>query len=112
MLYDFKNKKTGEVVEKLMKIADRDLWLENNPEWEQTYTSVPTVVYVGGGWEKNERNEFAKGQKAMDNSNYEYDALQHDFEKGTGIYKDANESYKRQEDKTLNEASKNGVELG
>ena len=111
MLYQFKNKTTGEVVEKIMKVSERDQYVKEHPELEQVFDSVPTVKYVGCGWEKNERNPFAKKQDALDNANREYDALQHDFEKGRGIYKKVNDEYKRQEDKMHKEAESHNIEL-
>lgn len=41
--YDFRNKDTGEVFEKFMKIADRDQYLLDNPHLEYII-GTPTVV--------------------------------------------------------------------
>lgn len=42
-IYEFKNKETGEVIEKQMKIAERDLFLQDNPSFEQHHSSVAAV---------------------------------------------------------------------
>lgn len=39
--YNFRNKESLEVVEKVMKIADRDQWLKDNPDYEQVHTGMP-----------------------------------------------------------------------
>jgi hypothetical protein len=42
--YDFKNKETGEVFEKIMKIADKEQYLLDNPHLEQTITTAPAFA--------------------------------------------------------------------
>lgn len=111
MLYEFKNKKTGEKEERIMRVAQRDQYLKDNPHLEQTCNSVPTVKYIGCGWEKNERNPYAKGIDANDNAQREYDALDHDFQKGRGVYKKVNDERARQEEKMYKKAQKDGVDL-
>ena len=42
--YNFKNKKTGEVFEKSMKMSEREDYLKNNPDIEQML-STPSFRY-------------------------------------------------------------------
>lgn len=42
--YDFRNKETGEVFEKVMKIADKEQYLLDNPHLEQTITTAPAFA--------------------------------------------------------------------
>jgi CHASE3 domain sensor protein len=42
--YDFRNKDTGEVFEKIMKIADKEQYLLDNPHLEQTITTAPAFA--------------------------------------------------------------------
>jgi hypothetical protein len=42
--YDFKNKNTGEVFEKIMKIAEKEQYLIDNPHLEQTITTAPAFA--------------------------------------------------------------------
>jgi hypothetical protein len=42
-LYSFKNKETGEVFEKQMTIADRETFLQNNPDIQQILTKAPSL---------------------------------------------------------------------
>lgn len=48
--YDFKNKKTGEVVEKFLTIAAMEQFLVENPDWEITFLKMqvgdPVVLGV------------------------------------------------------------------
>jgi hypothetical protein len=39
-IYAFKHKETGEVIEKIMKISDRDAWVEANPEYQPYHDRV------------------------------------------------------------------------
>jgi hypothetical protein len=39
--YDFRNKETGEVFERIMKISEKDQYLLDNPNLEQTITTAP-----------------------------------------------------------------------
>lgn len=41
--YDFRNKVTGEIFEKMMKIAEREQFLKDNPDLEQVLLSPPQV---------------------------------------------------------------------
>jgi hypothetical protein len=41
--YDFRNKETGEVFEKIMKIADKEQYLIDNPQIEQALLSAPAM---------------------------------------------------------------------
>lgn len=41
--YDFRNKETGEVIEKIMKIAAREKFLADNPHLEQIITKCPAL---------------------------------------------------------------------
>lgn len=41
--YDFRNKETGEVFEKMMKIADKEQYLIDNPHIEQTIVTAPAM---------------------------------------------------------------------
>lgn len=42
--YDFRNKDTGEVFEKIMKIADKEQYLIENPNIEQALLSAPAFT--------------------------------------------------------------------
>lgn len=42
--YDFRNKDTGEVFEKVMKIAEKEQYLIDNPHLEQTITTAPAFT--------------------------------------------------------------------
>jgi len=41
--YQFRNKETNEVIEKILKISDRELFLENNPNFEPYHSSAPSL---------------------------------------------------------------------
>lgn len=41
--YDFHDKNTGEVFSKIMKIADKEQYLIDNPHLEQTHTAAPSM---------------------------------------------------------------------
>ena len=41
--YDFENKKTGEVFEKMMTIADKEQYLKDNPDIQQLL-GMPKIV--------------------------------------------------------------------
>lgn len=43
--YTFKNKETEEEFEKFMKNSEREEFLKNNPDIEQTYRYAPSVGY-------------------------------------------------------------------
>ena len=42
--YDFRNKETGEVFERIMKIADKKQYLLDNPHLEQALLSAPAFT--------------------------------------------------------------------
>jgi len=42
--YDFRNKETGEVFEKIMRIAEKEQYLLDNPQIEQTITTAPAFA--------------------------------------------------------------------
>ena len=42
--YDFRNKETGEVFERIMKIADKEQYLLDNPHIEQALLSAPAFT--------------------------------------------------------------------
>jgi len=42
--YTFENKETGEIIEKTMKISERDEFVENNPHLQQIITGAPAMV--------------------------------------------------------------------
>ena len=41
--YDFKNKDTGEVFEKMMKIAEKEQYLKDNPNMESYIGTAPAM---------------------------------------------------------------------
>lgn len=41
--YDFRNKETGEVIEKIMKISEREEWLAANPQYETVISRAPSL---------------------------------------------------------------------
>ena len=44
-IYSFKNKDgSGEIFDKLMKIADREVYLQDNPHIQQVITSVAPLI--------------------------------------------------------------------
>ena len=60
-LYDFVNTKTGEEFEKLISISDKEIYLKNNPDIQQTFTKVPGIIRgkegamlkkAGDGWKE------------------------------------------------------------
>jgi hypothetical protein len=42
--YEFRNTQTGEVIEKIMRIAEREQFLLDNPHLQQTITSAPAFA--------------------------------------------------------------------
>jgi hypothetical protein len=42
--YDFRNKETGEVTEHIMRIAEKEQFLIDNPQLEQTITTAPAFA--------------------------------------------------------------------
>lgn len=54
--YNFRNKKTGELIEKVLPISERETFLESG-EWEQIHTTAPkTVSHTGGVLSKTDSN--------------------------------------------------------
>ena len=56
--YTFHNIQTGVVEEKVMKIAEKEQYLKDNPRVEQVHTVINIVAGVGGiksdsGWKDN-----------------------------------------------------------
>lgn len=41
--YDFRNKETGEIIEVTLKIAERDQYMQDNPNLEPYITSPPSM---------------------------------------------------------------------
>ena len=41
--YDFRHKETGEIIEVLMKISEKDEWLAANPDYESVILSAPSI---------------------------------------------------------------------
>jgi len=41
--YDFRNKETGEILEKRMKISEKESWLKDNPEYEYVMLGAPSI---------------------------------------------------------------------
>ena len=58
-LYDFKDKETGEIITKMVKIADREQFLKDNPKLESVI-SAPRITTgdssalqkAGDGWKE------------------------------------------------------------
>lgn len=42
--YEFRNKETGEVIERFMSMSSREQFLLDNPHLEQTMTKAPAVA--------------------------------------------------------------------
>ena len=41
--YNFQHKETGEIIELVMKISERDSWLQEHPEYESVITGAPSI---------------------------------------------------------------------
>lgn len=41
--YDFRHRETGEIIEKLMKISERDDFLRDNPDYESVILGAPSI---------------------------------------------------------------------
>lgn len=41
--YDFRHKETGEIIEKVMKISERDEFLRDNPQYESVILGAPSI---------------------------------------------------------------------
>lgn len=66
-LYSFQNTETNEIVEMIMKIDDREVWLSKNPEWTQIITKAPALgdsVRLGIRRSDNEFNDVLKNIKS------------------------------------------------
>lgn len=67
-LYQFKNKESGEVIEKVLRISQLDEWKAENPLWESYHTKPPgltsssksTMSMAGKDWEDH-LNRIKKG---------------------------------------------------
>ena len=66
-LYEYKNKETGEVITKMLKIAEREQFLEDNPHLEPIISAPTIATEVGGtlkkagdGW-KEVQNRIKSG---------------------------------------------------
>ena len=46
--YNFENKETGEITQEIMKISERDEYLENNPHLKSVMLSAPGTVKATG----------------------------------------------------------------
>ena len=46
--YNFENTETGEITQEIMKISDRDTYLENNPNLKPVMLSAPGTVKATG----------------------------------------------------------------
>tara|TARA_B100000927_G_scaffold98704_1_gene79832 strand:+ start:166 stop:414 length:249 start_codon:yes stop_codon:yes gene_type:complete len=46
-LYEFKNKKTGEIEEHMMKFSDKEKFLEDNPHLQSGTFTPPNMSYNG-----------------------------------------------------------------
>jgi len=53
--YDFRNKKTGEITEVMITIAERDQFLKDNPDIEQCI-GMPQIVSGVAGARKSDDN--------------------------------------------------------
>ena len=41
--YDFRHRETGEILEKVMKISERDDFLRDNPQYESVILGAPSI---------------------------------------------------------------------
>lgn len=41
--YDFRHRETGEIIEKVMKISERDDFLRDNPDYESVILGAPSI---------------------------------------------------------------------
>lgn len=41
--YDFRHRETGETIEKVMKISERDDFLRDNPQYESVILGAPSI---------------------------------------------------------------------
>ena len=41
--YNFQHKETGEIIELVMKISERDSWLQEHPEYESVIIGAPLI---------------------------------------------------------------------
>lgn len=46
-VYNFRNKQTQEVIEKVMKIAEKESFLEQNNDWESVILTPTAMSYAG-----------------------------------------------------------------
>jgi len=66
-LYEYRNKNTGEIITKMVKIADREQFLKDNPELESIISAPTIATEIGGtlkkagdGW-KEVQNRIKSG---------------------------------------------------
>jgi len=72
-IYTFRNKDTGEVYDKIMKISDREVYLNENPNMETIITSAPSVGdSVRLGIRKTD-DGFKEDLSKIGNANYKSD---------------------------------------
>lgn len=57
-IYDFRNKQTGEVVTRMMSIASKEGFLEENPDLEQVILSAPPLATSGMSIERKAGSEW------------------------------------------------------
>ena len=68
--YDFINKKTGEVIELAMSIADLDKYKEDNPDMERYFgNQIPRTVYGQPKQSDGFKEVMSKVQKAHPTAN-------------------------------------------
>ena len=41
--YDFRHRETGDVIEKMMKISEKEEWLAANPDYESVILGAPSL---------------------------------------------------------------------
>ena len=44
MIYNFRHKETGEIIEESMSLKERETFLKKNKEWEQVLLKAPAMV--------------------------------------------------------------------
>jgi hypothetical protein len=65
-IYSFKHKETGEVVDKVMKISERETFLADNPDYKQFIKKAPSLgdsARLGITKTDNEFNSLLKTMK-------------------------------------------------
>lgn len=67
-LYQFKNKETNEVIDKFLRLSERDQWMKENPDYDSYMGSAPGLIsanksalsMAGDGW-NDALNRIKKG---------------------------------------------------